>query len=248
MRTRLAPTPSGYLHVGNLVNFALTAHWAREFSAEIALRIDDIDAPRTRREYIDDIFRVIDWLGIKHQVGPATADDLSSWSQNTRLEHYRSALETIQAHPGLSYACVCTRASLVSSPCRCATRDREFTVGRTALRMRTDDGADPILWRRDGLPAYHLTSVVDDDLLGITLVVRGEDLRPSTAIQRDVAALLPGNTFGRARVIHHPLIEDVRGVKMSKSAGAGAQPLSLTDQLREDIAIHVSRYSAEITP
>lgn len=248
MRTRLAPTPSGYLHVGNLVNFALTEHWAREHSAEIALRIDDIDAPRTRREYLEDIFRVIDWLGIDHQVGPATADDLRTWSQKSRLDLYRAALETIQGQPGVSYACECTRASLASSPCRCASRDQEFSLGRTALRMRSDTGADPILWRRDGLPAYHLTSVVDDDLLGITLVVRGEDLRPSTAIQREVAALLPGNTFDQARVIHHPLIQDVRGVKMSKSSGAGARPLPLTDQLRADIVTHVSLYSAEVTP
>ena len=69
-RTRIAPTPSGYLHEGNLVNALLTVRLADEMGAEVALRIDDMDAFRLRREYVEDIFRCLDWLGLSWQTGP----------------------------------------------------------------------------------------------------------------------------------------------------------------------------------
>jgi glutamyl-tRNA synthetase len=65
MLTRIAPTPSGFLHEGNLVNFLLTKRLAARVDAGIVLRIDDMDRERTRPEYVSDIFRVVEWLGIE---------------------------------------------------------------------------------------------------------------------------------------------------------------------------------------
>jgi len=222
------------------VSFAVTVNIAREHSSGIALRIDDIDSPRVRREYIDDIFRVVDWMGIDYTVGPRSPEDLVNWGQHARLDSYRAALATMQENVEATYACECTRASLASAPCVCSEKSVEFIPAITALRMRSAAGDDPVIWRRDGLPSYHLTSVIDDDLLGITLVVRGEDLVQSTTIQRELAQLLPGNSFTHAQVIHHPLIRDSRGEKLSKSSGAGAYPLALNEELRQDIEGHVA--------
>ena len=88
--------------------------------------------------------------------------------------------------------------------------------------------ADSVIKRRDGLPAYQLASIMDDLELGVNLVVRGEDLRASTAAQVFLAECLSDKVFPAARFIHHQLINDNSGNKLSKSAGA----FSLTN-LRE---------------
>jgi len=101
--------------------------------------------------------------------------------------------------------------------------------------MRWKSGQDPVVWRRDGLPAFHLTSVVDDDRMGVTHVVRGEDLQESTEFQQALSLRLPGNRFSSAHVLHHPLVLDAAGRKLSKSAGAGSRPMVLDTELREEI-------------
>jgi glutamyl-tRNA synthetase len=79
---------------------------------------------------------------------------------------------------------------------------------------------DAIVRRRDALPAYQLCSVVDDLYFGIDLVVRGEDLWPSTLLQIYLAGLLEPNAFQTISFYHHPLLSDQKGEKLSKSAGA----------------------------
>ncbi|MGL4369957.1 MAG: glutamate--tRNA ligase family protein, partial [Spirochaetota bacterium] len=84
-RTRIAPTPSGYLHLGNIYSFTLTWLAAKMTGASIVLRIDDLDSGRRRTEYIDDIFRVLELAGISCDAGPAgTEDFLKNHSQHTR--------------------------------------------------------------------------------------------------------------------------------------------------------------------
>jgi len=91
------------------------------------------------------------------------------------------------------------------------------------------------VWRREDLPAYQLASVVDDDRLGVTLVVRGADLAESTEIQRRISTALPSSSFHEAEVIHHPLVTGSDGAKLAKSAGSNAAPLQLTSYLREQV-------------
>ena len=252
MRTRYAPTPSGYLHPGNAAHLLLVASLAAQVDAEVVLRIDDADAARYRQEYLQDIFDVLDWLDLPWDVGPRSMADISDWTQASRLHHYRQARDAL-VETGQVYACECTRSDWQGyqgkeCPGDCRARGLVEVADTTALRMHLAGVSDPVIWRRDDVPAYHLASVVDDDLFSVDFVVRGEDLRESTHIQREISAVLAGSTFGSARVLHHPLICDSSGAKLSKSAGSQARPMERTPQLREEIEALAEQLEAGITP
>lgn len=245
MLTRLAPTPSGFLHTGNLVNFVLTARIAREVNAQVWLRIDDADAARVRPEYLDDIFDALDWLELTWDTGPASSAEMPTWSQNQRLAQYVVARESLQQR-GHVYACSCSRADWMNykgqaCPKGCVELGVTFVPGETSLRLDVPGMREVVVWRRDDSPAYHLTSVVDDDAAGVDLVVRGVDLAASTEIQRLVSNLLDGSAFHRARVLHHELLVDSAGRKLSKSAGAGAVPTPRTTDVRRAIEDEADR-------
>lgn len=251
MRTRYAPTPSGYLHLGNAVHLSLTATLAQERGADIVLRIDDMDRARYRREYLEDIFDMLLWLDIPWMLGPRHSAEMHEWSQASRLSLYRRAMQELVAS-GSAYACACSRSQWQDyrgddCPGSCRTTaggEQELPV---AWRLHLPGSPDPVLWRRDGIPAYHLTSVVDDDHFGVDFVVRGDDLRESTSIQRALSMLLPGSTFHQAVVSHHGLISDSSGAKLSKSAGARAEPLSRTREMRTRIQQMVAELRPTLT-
>ncbi|ADH86673.1 tRNA glutamyl-Q synthetase [Desulfurivibrio alkaliphilus] len=112
LRSRLAPTPSGYLHLGNAVNFILTWLLVRRADGRLKLRIDDADAGRSRPEYIEDIFRQLEWLGLDWDLGPAGPDEFTArYSQLQRLERYRAGLNALQAQQVLFF-CHCTRRQI----------------------------------------------------------------------------------------------------------------------------------------
>lgn len=237
--TRFAPTPSGFLHIGNLVNFALIGRLASSHDARIALRVDDADAIRTRPEYVADIFDALRWLDLSWDLGPVSPDEMSTWSQGTRLGEYRRARDVV-LQSGRAYACECTRRDWIGfqgerCPRSCVDRRLDFEPGVSTLRFTATNEPDPIIWRREDIPAYHLASVVDDDLLGVDLVVRGEDLREATQIQRQISSALPGSRFHDALVVHHPLVHAGDGSKLSKSAGARSAPLPRTPENRSAI-------------
>lgn len=239
VRTRYAPTPSGYLHVGNAVHLTLTAALASDSGADIVLRIDDADRARCRQEYLEDIFDMLAWLDIPWMLGPRTSAEMGDWSQQSRHSLYRRSLAQL-AESGSAYVCACSRSQWQDyrgddCPGRCRSRQEAAGLSEAPWRLHVPGVPDPILWRRDGVPAYHLTSVVDDDFFQVDFVVRGSDLRESTSIQRHLSALLPGSTFQQAVVCHHGLITDSSGTKLSKSAGALAEPLSRTNEMRARI-------------
>lgn len=247
VRTRLAPTPSGFVHEGNLVNFLVIARLAATFDAAVALRIDDIDHARVRDAYVEDIFRVLACLGIRWNNGPRSSDEMPQWSQRERIHRYRQAYQELWA-AGLAYHCTCSRTQWDSftgdsCPSDCRHRNVAFEPNRTATRVHLDDLPDPIIWRRDDLPAYHLTSVVDDHDGLINLVVRGEDLESATNVQRFISKALPGNTFHEALVVHHPLVTS-KGRKLSKSAGARSSPLPCSEDVRVAVSEVAAKYSA----
>lgn len=261
MITRFAPTPSGYLHVGNAVNALLVSWLARQHDGTVALRIDDMDASRYRREYVEDVFATIDWLGITWHRGPTDPADFEArFSQARRTTTYREALERA-IHAGLdAYACVCSRSDLRALPggipsggCPggCRESGAELRPGTSALRVRVPLGTqvpvgdllvdlaaemgDFVIWRRDDLPAYQLASVVEDDELGVTHIVRGEDLLASTAAQVFLAPYLGARRLESAAFLHHGLIRDAAGTKLSKSQLGHGSPLRRDDDLRERI-------------
>ena len=229
-RLRLAPTPSGFLHAGNALNFTL--HWLAvrlQLGAKLLLRIDDLDADRKRPEYVADIFESLHWLGLDWDEGPSDVADFDAhWSQTQRLSLYIKALVEIQ-NTGLVYACAKSRRDLVpfGGHYPPAFRDQNLSLDtpEVAWRASTPPGfslPDFIIRRRDGGPAYQLASVVDDLHFGVTHVIRGADLYPSTLAQQWLAQQLGWTDFQEIRFLHHPLLTDKWGEKLSKSAGATA--------------------------
>ena len=244
LRTRIAPTPSGLLHLGNAWSFTLTWLAARATGGTVRLRIDDLDAARARDAWLDDIFASLHWLGLDWDEGPRdTADFKAAHSQRLRLARYHAGLDTLAAG-GALYACTCTRSELRAAgagivyPGTC--RDAGHAHDASALRFRVpvgevhlrgpDGGAstlnpardmgDFVVRRRDGEPAYQIASVLDDAEHGINFVVRGLDLAPSTGAQLALAAALGLPEFAAARFWHHPLLLDDADAKLSKSRGA----------------------------
>lgn len=246
--TRFAPTPSGYLHVGNLVNLTLT-HWlVHSHRGRLLLRIDDFDRDRVRTAYLADVFRTLEWLDIPIDSGPSgVADFQAGWSMSSHWQRFRAARDRLMTSAGSGvFVCRCSRAQLSGlgyCVAGCAEHRWELAPDQSVLRL---SGAmvpagsalppgDPVLWRRDDYPAYHLGSVVQDDALGITSIVRGLDLLPSSLLQRHLATLLPAPTFAAADLRHHELVTDASGHKLSKSAGARAHPLEHTNLLRRQL-------------
>ena len=239
LRTRIAPTPSGFLHAGNALNFLIAHQLAREEAGTVLLRIDDLDTDRVRPEYIEDIFDFLHWLGISWDEGPRDADDFHrNWSQRARLNAAKAMLVTLRSS-GHLYACDCSRKIIQSCACRdrsipleapdvcwrlrvpdpCKVRSNKWPFGEDTIDLHRDL-PDPVLRQRNGSPSYQLASLADDAHFGTTLIVRGEDLLPSTACQTYLAGLLGLPSFFGARFIHHALVVDAHGRKLSKSAGA----------------------------
>lgn len=231
--TRIAPTPSGYLHAGNAVNFLLTAWLARQRRGRLLLRIDDMDATRVRAAYLEDVFRVVEWLGIGIDAGPSDVAEFSrDYSMAGRTDYYRAELDRLDW-----YACDCSRRDLASGHVQdCELRHLELREGLTAARVRVPrpcrvpvpgagavdvaaEMGDFVVWRRDGLAAYQLASVVEDRDLGVNALVRGEDLVASTAAQLFLAPSLGAEQFAQAEFRHHGLLAGPDGGKLSKSAG-----------------------------
>lgn len=241
IRSRLAPSPSGLLHLGNAVNFLLTWLMVRKAGGTLRLRIDDADCLRTKPEYLEDIFLQLDWLGITWDEGPTGVDDFHRrFSQQLRLERYREFLAELD-RLGHLYPCGCSRRMIRSLapegvyPGFC--RKRSTAPGaREAIRVRVPEGSvfrvdgqevplceamgDFVLWRKEDLPAYQLVSLVDDLDDRINLIVRGQDLLASTAAQLFLAGLHGDNFFAGGVFRHHPLVLGEDGRKLSKSDGA----------------------------
>ncbi len=256
MRTRIAPTPSGYLHEGNLANMLLTHQWATALGADVHLRVDSIDAARVRPEYVEDIFEAMSWLGISYVQGPRSHEE--AWSErDRRIARARKGLGEAQRRGLVAYACTCTRASGTAAspggcPGGCRTKQRAFVPGGTSMRVMVPedtvvrvDGRDIdvarelgdfVIWRRDDLPAYQWTSVVDDSDAGMTHILRGEDLRVSTAAQMFLARHLSDDAFVAADIRHHPLLTGPDAAKLSKSQLGRHEPLPRTEEQRERIA------------
>jgi glutamyl-tRNA synthetase len=229
-RLRLAPTPSGFLHLGNAVNFVLNYLCARmRPDGRLLLRIDDLDVARKRPEYVQHIFDTLQWLGLDYDEGPRDAASLDAeWSQQHRMYLYEALLERLVG-TGLVFASVQSRRALSEQAiARPGDTVLPLDTPDAAWRIRTPDGmelVDVVLRRRDGIPAYQVANIADDVHFGITHLVRGADLEPSTQVQRWLAGLIDETAFLNIGAWHHPLLTDARGAKLSKSAGAAALPL-----------------------
>jgi len=247
--TRFAPTPSGFLHLGNLYSFLVTKTLAEKTGAKILLRIDDLDRDRYRTEYVQDIFDTLDFMEIGYDQGPKTVEEFEKdWSQIHRMNGYLAALEQI-CERKLVFACDCNRKKIqeldssgyylghcqvrniplerVDTCWRLDTFDTDFiriktySEGEKAYTL-PEDSAFFIVRKKDKLPAYQLTSVIDDVNYGVDLIVRGNDLLGSTLDQQIVAKGLELTSFQEATFHHHPLLKGPKNKKLSKTEGANS--------------------------
>lgn len=248
LKTRIAPTPSGFLHIGNTLSFLYTWLLARKLGGQVQLRIDDLDKGRKRSEYVEDIFHTLKWLGMDWDSGPRNSADFERHhSQHLKLPQYQAALDKLRLQHNL-YACDCSRKQWKSKssnglyPKTCRELEKPFHADNMAWRIKSqscnisiDDLLSPqkqvspheemgdfIIRKKDKLPAYQIGSVIDDITAGTNLIIRGEDLWGSSVAQLYLSQLLKDQTLPSASWIHHPLLVDSQGQKLSKSEGATA--------------------------
>ena len=222
---RLAPTPSGRLHLGNVC--AAGAAWlsVRQAGGRLRLRIEDIDIGRARGDIADAIRVDLAWLGL-------TSDDETP-PQSQR--DYAPALARLAPH---TYRCGCTRAASRDAGGACVGGCRTRGLGEGAVRFALPHGVetivdrargrtdvdlatlpDPVLRRRDGCCTYTLAVVADDIADGVTEVARGADLAEQSAVQ---AVLWRALGADPPAWLHAPLILGADGKKLSKSHDAAA--------------------------
>jgi len=237
-KTRIAPTPSGYLHLGNAYSFVLTAQLAKRYGARILLRLDDLDRGRVNKDYVQDVFDTLDFLNIDYHEGPHNLLEYENeWSQVHRINIYQTYLDQLRDEK-LVYTCVCSRTQITDCTCRdknlpldtpeanwrLMTADKSVTIKTLNAGLVTatlpEDMHDFVVRKKDGYPAYQLASLVDDLYFSIDLIVRGQDLWASTIAQCYLAQVLGKTDFQNITFHHHPLLMESGDKKLSKSAGA----------------------------
>jgi len=217
--TRFAPSPTGRLHLGHAYAALFAADRAARAGGRFLLRIEDIDRTRCRPEFEAGILEDLAWLGL--------AWEEPVRRQSDRMEHYADALAALEAR-GLLYPCFCTRREIeaaataphgpegapYSGVCRAlapAVCEQRIARG-DPYALRLVEG-DTVVARKDIRASYHLASVVDDALQGVTLVTRGEDLAFALPIHNRLQRLLG---LPRPDYEHHRLLRDANGRRLAK--------------------------------
>lgn len=242
--TRFAPSPTGYLHIGNLRTALFNFMIARQAGGEFILRIDDTDPERSKPEYVDGIKRDLEWLGLH-------------WDrvehQSARFERYAEVADQLR-HKGLFYECFETPLELDLKRKKQLNMGKPPVYDRSALalsdaerealsieraghwrfmldqsRIEWTDGilgsisidaasvSDPVLIRGDGQVLYTLASICDDTDMGITHVVRGSDHVTNTATQIQMIRAIGGTVPSFS---HHSLLTGPKGEGLSKRLGS----------------------------
>src|SRR5512145_720150 len=244
---RLAPSPTGHMHLGHARTFLL-AYWSiRQKGGRLLLRLEDLDQERSASKYIDATLRDFEWLGIEWDGEPQLQSERVHQIREQALALYRS---------GHAYPCTCTKADLraaLSAPqegqselrysgrCRGRYATLESAASApgkgAALRFAVPEGpvtvedqfvgpstfdaaaecGDFLVLRKDQVPSYQLAVVVDDAVSGVTEVVRGDDLLPSAARQQLLARALSQPS---PEWYHVPLVVDDLGRRFAKRTDA----------------------------
>lgn len=227
--TRFAPTPNGYLHLGNFYNLIWISLLASRDQLRVGLRIDDYDQTRYRSHFVDDIFRVLDLAKFEWQQGPtSTLDFESHHSSRHRKEWYHQAINKLKSS-SQTYWCTCTRKMqpqlIYSGRCRDLNRKESDVENGMSARLRFQVRSeflksamgDFIVAPRGDELSYQLASIVDDVRMGYDCLIRGEDLRASSEAQLELAPEAGLPEFLKTKFFHHALITDGSGLKLSKS-------------------------------
>jgi glutamyl-tRNA synthetase/glutamyl-Q tRNA(Asp) synthetase len=234
MVTRFAPAPTGFLHLGHVVNAIYVWGIARAEGGRVLLRIEDHDRTRTRPEYEQAILDDLSWLGFVADEPPAR--------QSERAALYEAALDRLRGH-GLVYACECSRSEIAAAsqpglelryPGTCRDKHLPERPG-LGLRIRlapsverfddlrhgrqeqrpAEESGDLLARDRDSNWTYQFAVTVDDHAQGVTHVIRGDDLLSSTGRQIQLARLLGRDA--PPRFLHHALVMKSETQKLSKA-------------------------------
>lgn len=239
---RLAPSPTGLLHLGHAATFWTAYQRALQHNGTLLLRNEDLDPQRSKQQYVDAMIEDLAWLGIQWTPPIIT--------QSERIGLYREAFVRL-LKSGHAYACTCSRkelAQMMQAPhedtddepvytgrCRPADDTQPQTLQpNTNYRFRVPDRetisftdanlgpqtftagkdfGDFLIWRKDDLPSYQLACVVDDADTRITEVVRGADLLKSTARQILLQRAL---SLATPDYFHTRLLRDEQGIRLAK--------------------------------
>ena len=250
-RGRLAPTPSGYLHEGNIKTFKVAMHRAKTANGKLFLRMDDLDSSRCKQNFFDACIGDLQNAGLKWDEELDIQGGKGFYRQSYRMQFYEEALQDL-INTGLIYPCNRTRSEIRKAgikshsgeeylfPEKCRGRYDNQTGDHNPThqnwRIATNwgeritfrderlgelnfeigkDFSDFLVWRKDGIPAYEFATVVDDHLMGITEIVRGEDLLVSSARQ---CLLFDVLRYTRPKFFHCSLSVGKDGKKLSKSS------------------------------
>jgi glutamyl-tRNA synthetase len=241
IRTRFAPSPTGYLHVGGARTALFSWLHARKHGGRFILRIEDTDLERSSTESVNAILEGMNWLGLTYDEGP--------FFQTQRFDRYREVIDQLMAS-GHAYHCYCSKEELESMretqmlnkekpryDGRCRHRHEPRPGVRPVVRFRNPDHGDVviddlirgrivisnqelddlIIARSDGTPTYNLTVVVDDLDMAITQVIRGDDHINNTPRQINIIRALGAEP---PRYAHVPMILGDDGKRLSKRHGA----------------------------
>jgi len=241
VRTRFAPSPTGYLHIGGARTALFSWLFARKHGGQFVLRIEDTDRERSTRESINAILEGMSWLGLEYDEGP--------YYQSERFERYREVIQRL-LDEGHGYYCYCTKEELEAmrqeqlarkekprydGRCRARTEPREGVepvirfknplegqvvvddVVRGKVMFANHELDDLVIARADGSPTYNLTVVVDDMDMEITHVIRGDDHLNNTPRQVNILQALG---VAPPAYAHVPMILGPDGKRLSKRHGA----------------------------
>ncbi len=254
VRTRFAPSPTGYLHIGGLRTALYTWLYAKKAGGKFILRIEDTDQERLVEGATELIYKSLRLAGLTYDEGPDVGGDFGPYIQTQRRDIYKQyAWELVRR--GGAYVCFCTKERLDDLRAACEARGETFKYDRHCaslsaeeVQRRIDAGEpyvirqkmpqngtdtyddvvfgrisidyatldDTILLKSDGLPTYNFANVVDDHLMGITDVIRGEEYLSSTPKYN---ALYDSFGWERPRYIHVPPVMKDQKRKLSKRYG-----------------------------
>ena len=241
VRTRFAPSPTGYLHIGGARTALYSWLHARKHGGRFVLRIEDTDRERSTEESVNAILEGMTWLGLDYDEGP--------FYQTQRFDRYDEVIQQL-LDQGLAYYCYCTREELDAMREEAmARKEKPRYDGRCRVRSEAREGVEPvirfknptegaviiddmikgkvvisnaelddlIIARSDGTPTYNLTVVVDDLDMGVTHVIRGDDHLNNTPRQINLLRALGAEPPTYA---HVPMILGEDGKRLSKRHGA----------------------------
>jgi len=248
VRTRFAPSPTGYMHVGNLRTALYTYLIARHYDGTFILRIEDTDQGRLVEGAVDVIYRTMKECSLQHDEGPDVGGPVAPYIQTERKGFYKKYAEWL-VERGHAYYCFCEKTeseedsgnfNRAADPCRSLSAEEvqaNLTAGKPyVIRQRIpEEGTttfhdeifgdivvenktldDQVLLKRDGLPTYNFANVIDDHLMGITHVVRGNEYLASAPKYN---LLYEGFGWEIPKYVHcSPVMRDQHN-KMSKRHG-----------------------------